>query len=87
MRYLRVLVPAVALLLTGACGVNSEDRPQPIENSTSQAPEATPSVDTDPGPLPPPPTSPTSTLSTTPTPTGTYRPADIGDETVPNREG
>jgi hypothetical protein len=64
-------VPAVALLLTGACGVSSEDKPQLIEDSTSQRPEATPRVDTQTGPLSPPPTSSTAPVTTTPTPTQT----------------
>jgi uncharacterized lipoprotein len=66
MRRARVLAPIVAVVLTSACGVSSEDEPQPIKDSTSQRPEATPSVDTEPGPVPPPASS--STLTTTPSP-------------------
>lgn len=59
-----VVVVAIALLLTG-CGVTTEDSPQIIEDTTSEAPEATPSIDTE---TSPPPTS-TTTSTTTSAPT------------------
>jgi hypothetical protein len=83
----RTALPAVALLLTGACGVSSEDKPQLIEDSTSQSPEATPSVDTQTGPLHPPRSSSSTAPTTTPTPTETHRSAGGRNPAIPVHQG
>lgn len=49
-----VAATLVAVSLTGACGVRSEDRPQPIEDSSVEQPAATPSVESEPEPTPTP---------------------------------
>jgi hypothetical protein len=43
-----VAATLVVVSLTSACGVRSEDRPQPIKDSSVQQPPATPSVESDP---------------------------------------
>ncbi len=48
---LLVLV-ACAALLSSACGVSSQDRPVPLEESTQPAPTAIPSFDTKTSPPP-----------------------------------
>jgi hypothetical protein len=79
MRRLRAVVPIVAVVLTSACGVTSEDEPQPIEDSTSQHPGATPSVDTETGLMPP------ASSSMTPfTTTPTYPPSATSDPALPD---
>lgn len=45
-----VAATLVAVSLIGACGVRSEDRPQPIEDSSVQQPPAPPSVESEPDP-------------------------------------
>jgi len=62
------VVVATVVLLVSACGVTSQDEPQPIEESTQERPTATPSFDTETSP--PPGTSP-STSSPPPSPTTT----------------
>lgn len=60
----RVLLGAVACLLLAACGVSSEDSPQPITDTVSTDTGPTPSVDNSPD-------SSTPSLTTTPTTTTT----------------
>ena len=53
---------AAALLLTSACGVSTQDSPRIVDDTSSQSPEPTPSIDT----APP---STTTATSSTPAPT------------------
>lgn len=76
MNRLITIVMASAVLLTTACGVTTEDEPQLIEDSTSQSPAATPSVDSETGPIPQP---TASSSSVTPTPSAPERPAGLRD--------
>lgn len=48
MRLARVAVLVVVLVAGTACGVSAEDTPQIIDDSVSQSPEPTPSLDTSP---------------------------------------
>ena len=62
----RVAAALVGLTLTVAgCGVGSEDRPQPIEDTSIPRLPATPSVDVESGP---PSTTPTTPTISSPTP-------------------
>lgn len=82
------VVTGGAVLLATACGVTTEDEPQPIGNTTSQSP-AIPSVDSEPGPIPPSSVSstPVSTFTTTPTPSAPRQPAGLGNAADHHRSG
>jgi hypothetical protein len=61
---LTALLLALYLLLVplgAGCGVHSQDKPQPIEETSPQPPPATPSVATQPAPEPTSTTSPPAT--------------------------
>jgi hypothetical protein len=81
MNRLIATVAGSTVLLATACGVTTEDEPQLIDNTTSQSPAATPSVDSETGPIPPPSTTSSSTsfVTPTPTPSAPEQPAGLQD--------
>lgn len=62
-----VLLGAVLCLLVAACGVSSEDTPQPITDTVSTDNGPTPSVDSSPDSTTPSPTTTTTTPTKPPT--------------------
>jgi len=62
-----VAMAALVVVCATGCGVNSEDAPVPIEDTTDEAPQAPPSIDTEPRPTPS--SSPTSSPTSSPAPT------------------
>ena len=70
----RLLLVALACLLAAACGVSSEDQPQPITETVSSDSGPTPSVDSSPDSASPSSiTAPTTTTTTSPTQPSTRR--------------
>lgn len=67
-----VAVVLCACVLVSGCGVDTQDEPQLIEESTPQPMLATPSFDTEPSPVTVPPDSTTTSVSVT---TSTRAPA------------
>lgn len=66
-------VLGAVVALVSACGVASEDTPQPIEVTPSRTPEATPSVGSETGPAPTVPATPSKSPPSTMAPTSAIR--------------
>lgn len=82
----RLLAAIVFCLFAAACGVGSEDTPQPITDTVTSDNGPTPSVDNSPDSTTPSATSTTTTTTTTPT-TSPTRPPRVPKQSPPHSTG